>query len=196
VVLTNTDANAFYQALYYQLLDAYLGRPYRNYHQVFWGQSREQEALDKAKLDADLAQVARKPKPALPLASYAGTYAHPGYGDMTVKLEGGKLNMYFSRHPGLVGAAPAQRGQYLPVHLLRPHAGRPPGPLHGRGRRGKIPLRQSQRFRGIRPVRVREEVVSRFKVIYECFRNTANGGNYAGGVLVICKQEVAQVSPW
>ncbi|MBD0260817.1 MAG: beta-lactamase family protein, partial [Cytophagales bacterium] len=54
VVLTNTDANAFYQALYYQLLDAYLERPYRDYHRVFYGQYREQEALDKAKRDADL----------------------------------------------------------------------------------------------------------------------------------------------
>ena len=103
VVLTNTDTNAFYQALYYQLLNAYLKRPYRDYHPIFFGQYREQEARDKAKLDADIVRVAHKPKPTLPLASYAGTYVHLVYGDLTVKLEGGKLNLYFSRPPSIVG---------------------------------------------------------------------------------------------
>jgi CubicO group peptidase (beta-lactamase class C family) len=129
VVLTNTDANAFYQALYYQLLDAYLGRPYRDYHQLFWGQSREQEARDKAKLDADLAQVARKPKPALPLRSYAGSYAHPVYGDVTVKLEGGKLNLYFSRHPDLVGRLQPRDGNTFLCTYSDPTFGIHPAPF-------------------------------------------------------------------
>ncbi len=129
VVLTNTDANAFYQALYYQRLDAYLGRPYRDYHQVFLGQSREQEALDKAKLDADLAQVARKPKPALPLGSYAGSYAHPVYGEITVKREGVGLNMYFSRHPHLVGRLQPKDGNTFLCTYSDPTFGIHPAPF-------------------------------------------------------------------
>lgn len=134
VVLTNTDVNAFYQALYHQLLDAYLERPYRNYHQVFWGQAREQEALDRAKLDADLAQVARKPKPALPLARYAGTYAHPVYGEMAVKLEGGKLNMYFSRHPNVVGRLQPKEGNTFLCTYSDPTYGIYPAPFTVEGK--------------------------------------------------------------
>ncbi len=110
VVLTNTDANAFYQALFYQDLDAYLKRRYQDYHGLFFAQYREQEAADKAQREIDLAQVARRNAPTLDLKSYAGTYAHPVYGDMEVKLEKGKLNAYFSHHPGLIGRLQPKEG--------------------------------------------------------------------------------------
>src|SRR6185503_15881513 len=35
IVLTNTDANNFYEALRNEIEDAYLGLPYRNYSKVF-----------------------------------------------------------------------------------------------------------------------------------------------------------------
>jgi CubicO group peptidase (beta-lactamase class C family) len=101
VILTNTDTNYLYEALYYQILDAYLKRPFQNYHQLFFSQYTKQEAADKAKLDADVAQVARKPKPALPLDNYTGTYTHPVYGEMEIKMEEGALTMYFSHHSRL-----------------------------------------------------------------------------------------------
>ncbi|MCA2005350.1 MAG: beta-lactamase family protein, partial [Ignavibacterium sp.] len=36
VVLTNTDQNAFFQSLKWEILDAYLGLPYRNYDSTFY----------------------------------------------------------------------------------------------------------------------------------------------------------------
>jgi hypothetical protein len=103
VILTNTDTNSLIDALYYQILDAYFKRPFQNYHQLFLGQYRQEEAKTKAQLEADLAQIAKKPKPGLPLDRYAGTYVHPVYGDMEIRLEEGTLTMYFSHHPNLTG---------------------------------------------------------------------------------------------
>ena len=35
IVFTNTDQNTFYEALKWEILDAYLGFPYRNYSKVY-----------------------------------------------------------------------------------------------------------------------------------------------------------------
>ena len=43
VVLTNTDANNFYEALRNEIQDAYLGLPYRNYSKVYLGYQRADE---------------------------------------------------------------------------------------------------------------------------------------------------------
>jgi hypothetical protein len=42
-------------------------------------------------------------RPPLPLASYAGTYNDPWYGDVTISLESGKLVIRFDHTPSLVG---------------------------------------------------------------------------------------------
>ena len=41
--------------------------------------------------------------PSLRLASYAGTYADPWYGDIIISFEGGKLMMKFGHTPSLEG---------------------------------------------------------------------------------------------
>lgn len=100
IVLTNTDANNFYEALRYEIQDAYLGLPYRNYSQVYLGHSKEgeKEAADWLKAKRDT--IDTKPATALPLAAFAGEYTHAVYGKMNMTLEGGKLIARFEHHKG------------------------------------------------------------------------------------------------
>lgn len=100
VVLTNTDANGFYEALRYEIMDSYLGLPYRNYSNVFL---QRQTANDKE--EADWLQkkrdtVALKMKTVVPLAALAGTYRHPVYGSMNIAIKDGKAVATFEHHKG------------------------------------------------------------------------------------------------
>jgi hypothetical protein len=58
------------------------------------GKKKREEAEAKR-----LAERKASAKPSLPLASYAGTYRDPLYGDLTVTLENGKLVLRFSHTP-------------------------------------------------------------------------------------------------
>ena len=113
-VLTNQDNQSFFEALRYQLLDAYLGVPYVD-------RSRQLHALAKrgneetAKEIADLAaRVAKKAKPSLALKAYAGTYQHPLYGPVTVEPKGKLLLVRFPHHPALTATL-----DYLDGHSFR-----------------------------------------------------------------------------
>ena len=101
VVLTNTDQNSFYEALKWEIADAYLGKPYRNYSKVYAGfnlqQKKQEEATDKKMKDS----VALQLKTALPLPAYCGSYTNDVYGNMSVVQEAGELKMKFSHHPNM-----------------------------------------------------------------------------------------------
>ncbi len=102
-VLTNTDMNYLYASLRQQLIDAYLGLPYQNqsaYNYQLLSNSWKREA-DEQKNEHALVSLNRKPE--LDLSQYCGTFSNPVYGRITVKEEKGKLNIYFSHHPLLIG---------------------------------------------------------------------------------------------
>ena len=100
VVLTNTDANNFYESLRYEILDAYLGLPYRNYSglqlQRFQQHEKEQAEWLQKKRDS----IALKPKTTVPLTALAGRYQHPVYGWMQIALKDGKAVATFQHHQG------------------------------------------------------------------------------------------------
>jgi CubicO group peptidase (beta-lactamase class C family) len=103
IVLTNTDANNFFEALRNEIQDAYLGLPYRNYSNAFLQRqlADEKEKEKQWKMVKD--SIAMNPKTELALASYAGEYLHDIYGKMNIKIESGKLIMRFEHHPGRYG---------------------------------------------------------------------------------------------
>jgi CubicO group peptidase (beta-lactamase class C family) len=103
VVLTNTDANNFFEALRNEIEDAYLGLPFRDYSHVMlkFQQADEKEKAAQHKAIRD--SIAAAPKTALALAAYAGEYQHAVYGKMTIKTEDGKLIMRFEHHKGRYG---------------------------------------------------------------------------------------------
>lgn len=100
-VLTNQDNQSFFEALRYQLLDAYLGVPYVDRSRQLYAFAKTGNA-ETAKSVAELAtRVARKTKPARTLKAYAGTYQNPVYGTITVEPKGRQLLVRFAHHPAL-----------------------------------------------------------------------------------------------
>jgi len=99
VVLTNTDANNFFEALKWELMDAYLGLPYRNYSNRMLMNQKTRETQTEKMLAAKKDTINSKPKTDLALSDYTGEYLHELYGKMNIKLENGELIMRFEHHP-------------------------------------------------------------------------------------------------
>ncbi|MBC7946995.1 MAG: serine hydrolase [Chitinophagaceae bacterium] len=100
VVLTNTDANNFYEALKQEILDAYLGLPYRNYSQLMLSNKVGREASEKKQQQLKMNTIASKPATGLPLKAYAGEYEHNVYGKMMIDFINEKLVARFEHHTG------------------------------------------------------------------------------------------------
>lgn len=100
IVLTNTDQNNFYESLKWEIADAYLGNPYRNYSKAHKTMMNAQEKQMASLLQKKRDTAATNPKPALELNQYAGEYRHPVYGKMNITLEKGKLIARFEHHSG------------------------------------------------------------------------------------------------
>lgn len=100
IVLTNTDANNLYEALRYEIMDAYLGLPYRNYSNVFLGFHKTSEKRQDEWLQKKKDTVAMNLKMAAPLSAFVGTYMHDVYGRMNLAIKEGKLVATFEHHKG------------------------------------------------------------------------------------------------
>ncbi|MGQ0739827.1 MAG: DUF3471 domain-containing protein [Bacteroidota bacterium] len=100
IVLTNTDANGFYEALRNEIQDAWLGLPYRNYSNVVLRRQKMGQDAEEKEWKMKKDTVDTKPTAALPLAAYAGVYRHEVYGLMNIVLQDGKLNATFEHHHG------------------------------------------------------------------------------------------------
>ena len=99
IVLTNTDANSFFEALRNEIEDAYLGLPYRNYSKIFLGYADNQQKGTAEWLRKKKDTIASATD-VLPLNAYAGTYRHNVYGLMTITKEQNKLVARFEHHKG------------------------------------------------------------------------------------------------
>lgn len=101
VVLTNTDANNLYIALKWEIIDAYLGLPFRNYSDFIFDRyhmmvKKENEYLAKLRDTAAL----KLPSP-VKLKEYEGKYEHEIYGYTEIKADKDHLLMTFQHHPDL-----------------------------------------------------------------------------------------------
>ncbi|HMG08106.1 MAG TPA: DUF3471 domain-containing protein, partial [Mucilaginibacter sp.] len=100
VILTNTDQNRLYEALRWEILDAYFGRGYRNYSdaylKIYKTQAATAQQTERKLRDTVLLNL----KPMLPAIAYAGKYSNSLYGSMTVTQgENNDLEMRFEHHP-------------------------------------------------------------------------------------------------
>ena len=100
IVLTNTDANNFYEALKWEIMDAYMNLPYRNYSNVYLGFQKQGDAASAKWLKEKKDSIAMNPKPALPLQNFVGTYKHDIYANMNIEMQNGKLVATFEHHKG------------------------------------------------------------------------------------------------
>jgi CubicO group peptidase (beta-lactamase class C family) len=94
-ILTNNDNQGFFEALRYQILDAYLGVNYVNRSEQFY-------QFFKPDFDSTVAKVkalqARKKaaKPAMDLTSFTGTYTNDLYGPITISQQKNDLIIHFN----------------------------------------------------------------------------------------------------
>lgn len=99
-ILTNNDNQSFFEALRYQLLDYFLDVPYSNRSDLFLSgfNTELQQQLDEI---AGWRKRVGNATPPLPLASYAGTYQHPLYGQLQISVQGNGLLLQLPLHPGM-----------------------------------------------------------------------------------------------
>jgi hypothetical protein len=99
IILTNTDQNAFFDAVRWEIMDAYFNKPYRNYSDTYLTSFKSNAAAEQADEKRLRDSVALNHPPALLPASYTGKYVNGIYGNMVVTQgEGHDLEMRFEHH--------------------------------------------------------------------------------------------------
>ncbi len=99
IILTNTDENSFYEALKWDIMDAYFKLPFSDYSDKYLGFFKT-EMDAEAKKDRLLRDTIAMNHPlALPPAAYTGKYMNDLYGSMTVTQGlNNDLEMRFEHH--------------------------------------------------------------------------------------------------
>jgi len=102
-ILTNAENNGAINALQWRILDEYMKVPASDWIKIIAEQDARQHAEELARQGQAVAAHAAKSSPSLPLAAYDGDYQDPWYGIVSIKQQGGKRVLSFSRTPDLTG---------------------------------------------------------------------------------------------
>ena len=104
IVLTNQEASGAMSAVMYAVLDGYLGAPQPPVDWIAAFRRRRDDQRRSAREAVERAAAARDAasRPALPLATYAGRYRDPWYGDVVVREHGGRLELEMTRTRGML----------------------------------------------------------------------------------------------
>jgi CubicO group peptidase (beta-lactamase class C family) len=101
-ILTNNDNQDFFEALRYQILDAYLGVPYINRSEQFYKFFKREFDNTVKSVDALEARV-KGEKPELSLVQYEGKYKNPLYGPVSITGHDNELTIHFTQTKELTG---------------------------------------------------------------------------------------------
>ncbi|TAE48693.1 MAG: DUF3471 domain-containing protein, partial [Bacteroidetes bacterium] len=104
LVFTNSDQNNFFQALKWQIAEAYLDKPWRNISELYQKRAQQGLILTRTQLKQQQDSVALHLAPTLSLKSYCGTYEHPIYGTLDIRQEGDHLLLTPQHHPTLANS--------------------------------------------------------------------------------------------
>lgn len=100
IILTNTDENSFYEALRWEIMDAYFKLPYQNYSAKYLSAYKANASADQKIIKKLRDSVLMNLQPAQPLNAYIGKYHNELYGDMTITQgEANGLEARFEHHP-------------------------------------------------------------------------------------------------
>ena len=102
-ILTNNDNQNFFEALRYQLLDAYLGVAYTDRSKFQWGFYVQEKKETDNKIAALKKRVEKKNTPEMPLEYFTGDYFNTVYGKITISKNENMLICRFQHHPDLIG---------------------------------------------------------------------------------------------
>ncbi len=100
-VFTNTDQNGFFFALQWEIIDAFLNLPFRDYSNFYFERFKRNKDKQKEELAALKDTVNMQLRPDLSPDDYAGNYIHDVYGYLNINREDNVLKMTFEHHPGL-----------------------------------------------------------------------------------------------
>jgi len=99
VVLTNSDRSRLDAALFYRIVDAFLGDPVKDWSAVYMEQAKEGQArMDKMQKEIEESRVPNT-KPSLAPEDYCSKYEDDMYGAAEVKNEDGKLVLFYNSKP-------------------------------------------------------------------------------------------------
>ncbi len=102
-ILTNNDNQSFFEALRYQILDAFLGVGYTDRSKYQWGFFTQGKKATDDELAALKTRVDKKAVPELKLEDYTGEFYNTLYGQVSVNKSGNMLICRFQHHPDLIG---------------------------------------------------------------------------------------------
>lgn len=102
-ILTNNDNQSFFEALRYQILDAYLGVPYTDRSKFQWGFFVQGQKQTNDQIAALGSRVDKKIMPEGNIDDYTGEYFNTVYGKITISRNGNQLICNFQHHPDLKG---------------------------------------------------------------------------------------------
>nr|WP_206085947.1 serine hydrolase [Massilia polaris] len=102
-ILTNAESGGSLSALQYRLLDQYMGIAPTDWIRIIGDMEKEAYEKDLAAQKKASATRAGKSKPSLPTPAYDGEYQDAWYGIVTIRPEGKKRVMSFSKTPDLTG---------------------------------------------------------------------------------------------
>lgn len=126
IILTNTDQNQLYEALRWEILDAFFKMPYYDYSDKYLSRFKNNVvaalAHDKKQQDSTLLY----PKPALLPSAYTGKYFNDLYGSMTIDQggENNELQMHFEHHPKMYARLQPIGGNRFYVTFSDPEFGK------------------------------------------------------------------------
>lgn len=100
-ILTNNDNQSFFEALRYQVLDAYLGVPWSNRSKQLLAPSQVERNAQLQQIATWRARLKTSPKSSLPLSDYTGEYENEIYGTMSMTQKDNHLIARFNSHKNL-----------------------------------------------------------------------------------------------
>ena len=96
-IFTNNDNQDFFEMLRYQILDAYLGLPYKNYSELALSNFTNDRNELLEKINGYKSRV-KGQQPPLRLNAYVGSYTNPVFGNMIITAMGNNLLIKFNKH--------------------------------------------------------------------------------------------------
>lgn len=102
-ILTNNDNQSFFEALRYQVLDAYLGVPYTNRSELLMQFYQQGRKNDEALWTSWENRLAKKNPLPFSADEFTGTYYNDVYGSMRIIKEKNSLKVLLSHHPNITG---------------------------------------------------------------------------------------------
>ncbi len=103
VVLTNTDNNWFYEALKWEIVDAYLELPYRNYSKMWSDTYKQRAKADSMHIASLKDSVVMNIKPDFLIKNLAGKYTSNVYGNVEIVVEKKVTTLKLEHHPEITG---------------------------------------------------------------------------------------------